>query len=318
MAESIFDDPITSPNEVGENIFDSNDEQTNSVHTQQTISIPTTQEDEDTVYSKEELSDPNTINVSIADENSPLIVFFGPPACGKTMTLVRLTRYLNKQGYEVSPIRNFRPAYDTNYASICNGFDNLICSDDAAKSTARINFMLVQVMKNGRRICQLLEAPGEFYFNKKNPNEPFKNFINTIISKKNRKIWSLMVEPDWLEPTDRKNYVQRIHHLKTKMRIQDKALIIFNKIDKTSFVVGPGKIHKQGALKEVNDLYPGIFTPFLNQNPITKVWRKYNCKFIPFQTGDYSIAASGKQTFQEGPEEYPYMLWKALMSLIHG
>lgn len=317
MADSIFDTPTPSPAVDDDNIFgsDSNVEITDNV---EKVDVAPVAQDDDTTYSQEEFNDPNTINVSISDENSPLVIFFGPPKCGKTMTLVRLTRYLNKQGYEVSPIKNFRPVHDVNYKKICDGFDNLICSDDAAAGTDRINFMLVQVMKNGRRICQLLEAPGEHYFDSKKPNAPFKNFINTIINKKNRKIWSIMVEPDWLEPADRKNYVMKIQRLKTKMRPVDKAIVIFNKIDKTSYVVGPGRIHQAGAIKEVKDLYPGIFTPFANVHPISKFWREFNCKFVPFQTGDYSVAASGKQTFQEGPEEYPRLLWKELMSLIRG
>ena len=43
--------------------------------------------------SKEEYEDPNQIRVTIADAKAPLIILFGPPACGKTMTLVRLARW---------------------------------------------------------------------------------------------------------------------------------------------------------------------------------------------------------------------------------
>lgn len=33
--------------------------------------------------SSEELNDANKIKVTIADYKTPLVVFFGPPACGK-------------------------------------------------------------------------------------------------------------------------------------------------------------------------------------------------------------------------------------------
>lgn len=273
---------------------------------------------ETSAYSPEELRDPANINVEVADKNSPLIIFFGPPACGKTMTMVRLTRYLNKLGFVVEPIRNFRPAYDKNYKLICDDFNNLISSDDAADSTNAINFMLVRVMKNGKHICQLLEAPGEHYFDVKNPQAPFPNFVNTILSGNNRKIFAIMVEPDWLNTEDRRNYVNKIRKLKTKMRSKDKTIIVFNKIDKTSFVVSPGHINNSAAKKEVNDLYSGLFPLFKNENPITKFWRQYNCLFVPFQTGDYSQSASGRQTFQEGPEEYPHQLWEKIQKMIHG
>ena len=315
MNNSIFDNNEAEMKSENTNIFDNNAQvQEESIAV--TNDEPMTGEND--VYSQEELNDPQMINVTIADSKCPLVILFGPPACGKTMTLVRLTRYLNIQGYQVSPIRNFRPAHDKNYAKLCDGFDELINSDDAAESTNKINFMLVQVVRNGRRICQLLEAPGEFYFDAKNPQTPFVNFLNTILNNSNRKIFAIMVEPDWLNASDRKNYVSRIANLKKKMRPRDKAIIVFNKIDKTNFVTSPGHIHEASAMKEIKDLYPGIFTPFANVSPIVKLFRPYDCKFVAFQTGDYSLSASGTQTFQEGPEEYPRNLWKHIMKCITG
>ena len=319
MGENIFDTP--SNNDIipeSNNIFDTqttNSTSETGITNTEVSSQADTQED---TYSSDELNDPQLINVSIADTTTPLVVLFGPPACGKTMTLVRLARYLNSNGYEVSPIQNFRPAHDKNYANLCDGFDTLVSSDDAAASTSRINFMLIQVMRNGRRICQLLEAPGEFYFNPNEPNAMFPNFINTILSRNNRKIFALMVEPNWMNPSDRRNYVNKIAKLKTKMRPSDNVIVVFNKIDKTSFVVAPGRIHENNAIKEIRDLYPGIFEQFKNVNPITSLWRSYDCKFVAFQTGDYSKSASGKMTFQEGPDEYPRNLWAKITKCITG
>jgi GTPase SAR1 family protein len=264
-----------------------------------------------------EMNDPNSISVTIADPNAPLIVLFGPPACGKTMTLVRLTSYLRFEGYTIGPIKNFRPASDSNYVDICTNFDTMINNDNAAKSNARISFMLVEVIKNGRRLCQILEAPGEFYFNPEMPNAPFPNYVNTIINSDNRKIWTIMVEPDWLNQTDRKNYVSKITFLKKKMRPKDRVVFLFNKIDLTNFVHNPGNINNSEAIKEIQNLYPNIFIPFLNQNPITKLWKKYNCNFVPFQTGSYTKAIKGI-TYQEGPREYCVSLWNTLMKKIYG
>lgn len=78
-----------------------------------------------------EMNDPNSIRVTVSDPNAPLVILFGPPACGKTMTLVRMTRFLQSEGYTVAPIRHFRPTSDTNYAKICENFDETINSDDA-------------------------------------------------------------------------------------------------------------------------------------------------------------------------------------------
>lgn len=263
-----------------------------------------------------ELKDANSISVTVSDPVAPLIVLFGPTSCGKTMTLIRLTRYLQKKGYTVAPIRTFRPASDTNYAEICTNFDGMINNDNAAKTTALISFMLVEVIKNGKRLCQILEAPGEFYFNAEMPAAQFPNYVNAIISSNNRKIWTIMVEPDWLNQTDRSNYVSKITYLKQSMRPTDKVVFVFNKIDKTNFVRGVGDVNVSAAITEVQNLYPNIFVPFLNQNPITKLWKKHNCKFVPFQTGFYTEAVNGL-TYQQGPEEYCTKLWSTLMKNIY-
>lgn len=264
-----------------------------------------------------EMNDPNSIKVIVSDPKAPLVILFGPPACGKTMTLVRMTRFLQAEGYIVSPIRTFRPTSDTNYAEICEKFDETMNSDNAAESTDRISFMLVEVIKNGRRICQILEAPGEYYFNPRNPSAGFPNYVNTIISSTNRKVWTIMIEPNWMDHTDRLNYVTKITRLKQSMRPKDSTIFIFNKIDLTNFVRGVGDINKSAAITEIKNLYPNIFVPFLNQNPITKWIKEYNCEFVPFQTGYYTPALNGF-TYQEGPREYCVKLWNAIMNNIRG
>lgn len=264
-----------------------------------------------------ELQDPNSITVTISDSQAPLVILFGPPSCGKTMTLVRLTRFLKSEGYSVSPIRTFRPTSDTNYADICNTFDSTMNSSDAAGSTDRISFMLVEVIRKGRRICQILEAPGEYYFNPKKPNEGFPNYVNTIIASSNRKVWAIMVEPDWMDAVDRRNYATKVARLKQSMRSKDSTIFVFNKIDLTNFVRGVGDINRSAAIREINILYPNIFVPFMNQNPITRFFKEYNCDFVPFQTGYFTRALNGV-TYQEGPREYCVKLWNAIMKSITG
>lgn len=267
----------------------------------------------------EELNDPNKISVTIADKDAPIVVLFGPPACGKTMTLVRLTRFLRENGYTITPIRTFRPTYDANYSEICDNFDVMMNQDDAAKSTSKISFMLVKVSKNGRTICQILEAPGEYYFNPKAPQSPFPRYFNAIKASKNRKIWTIMVEPDWENETDRLNYVDRIKKLKTQMATRDRAVIVYNKIDKTDFLIdNSGNAHMGLARKNIRDLYPNIFEPFRNTNPIVSWFAPYRFDFTIFQTGDYSTAADGTSLFEQGPDVFPRRLWKIILNRVRG
>ena len=284
------------------------------------------QEDKIQGLTKEEYNDPNQIRVTIADGKAPLIIFFGPPACGKTMTLVRLARYLNKNGYKVAPIKTFRPSDDQNYSEICKTetFNHIINTRDAASSTANISFMLVEVIKDGKRLCQILESPGEFLFNPNKPNEPFPSYVNTIIHSSNRKLWAIMVEPNWRDTEDRINYVTRINHLSTQMDARDKTLFIYNKIDTTNFIRKKGQINIPQAMEDISNLYPGIFEMFKNQNPITKWFRTYNCRFVPFQTGTYTPTTKKDNRgnaicdFQEGPIYYPQMLWNEICKSITG
>lgn len=114
--------------------------------------------------SQEEITDANAIRVTIDDPTTPIVVLFGPPTSGKTMTLIRLTRYLNQHGYEVRPVETFRPAADTHYQRMCEKFNEMVYSDNAAEGTSNISFMLVKVTQKGCSICQILEAPGEGYY----------------------------------------------------------------------------------------------------------------------------------------------------------
>lgn len=269
-----------------------------------------------------ELNDPNAIVVTIADKKTPIVVLFGPPSCGKTMTLVRLTRYLKDEGYKIKPIKTFRPSYDDNYKFVCENFDAMINNRYAAQSTDRINFMLVEVIKDGKRLCQILEAPGEYYFDPEFPDAEYPSYVNAIINGENRKIWCVMLEPDWENENDRNNYVTRISNLSTEMRPTDRTIFVFNKIDQTNFVRNRSNVNISQARKEVADLYPGIFAPFRNVNPITRFISEWNCDFVPFQTGKYTKPAKqepGKKlVYEPGPREYPAKLWNTICKRIKG
>lgn len=265
-----------------------------------------------------EINDPNSIKVTVSDPNTPIVVLYGPPSCGKTMTLVRLTRYLITKGYTVVPEKTFRPTYDKNYTGLCDNFDQMINSSNAATSTNQISFMLVKVLQRGKPVCQILEAPGEYYFQPDDPNRPYPAYVHEILNSKNRKIWSVMVEPDWSDSTPRANYVTRISKLKTMMSSRDKVVFVYNKIDLTPYVYGVGQVNIKEAIQNIQNLYPGIFTPFENQNPITKFFNKYNCEFVPFMTGTYNRTMNGGFTYTECHPVYVERLWNALLTQING
>lgn len=264
----------------------------------------------------EEITDPNKIMVNVADTETPIVVLYGPPSCGKTMTLVRLSRYLRSKGYRVDPVRSFRPNSDNNYKRMCDGFDEMLNSNQAAKSTQYMSFMLVKVLdRQARPVCQILEAPGELYFNG-DPKKPYPVYVHKIFSCKNPKVWAIMVEPDWDDYEKRANYVTRVANLKPNCTPRDKFLFVFNKIDLTPYVIGAGNVNVQQSINYIQQMYPNIFVPYENQNPVTRIFRKYNCDFVPFMTGSYAQDNDGDFAYIEGHERYAENLWRAILKYV--
>lgn len=258
-------------------------------------------------------TDPNKIKVTIADKTSPIVVLYGPPSCGKTMTLIRLARWLNKNGFQVVPEKSFRESKDTGYQQLCDNFNSFIDSNDAAKSTNLISFMLVKILDNGKTICQILEAPGEHYYNPGN-NQSRPPYVSEIINAENRKLFAVILDAKWTDASAKKGYVDNVRRLNIDMQTQDKVLFVYNKIDQ-SFTYG-GALST--SIKEVSDQYPGIFESFVNQNPITKMWRKFNCGFVTFSTGSYAPTMDGTFTYTPSLDEYPKKLWNAILQFIKG
>lgn len=265
------------------------------------------------------VADPNKIIATVIDAKTPIVILCGPPSCGKTMTLVRMTRFLHKNGYVVTPDPTFRPADDENYKSICANFNTMLNSTSAASTTNVINFLLVKVSKDGRPICQILEAPGEHYYNPNAPQSPFPPYLETIFNCPNRKAWVLFVEPKWKNAGDRSNFVTRLNELKNRMRPHDRTIFLFNKIDEEpTLIYSPGHVNIREANRHISNLYPGIFVPYRNTMPIVSIFKPYRCDFVPFQTGTYTLASDGTYTFTEGPEEYPRLFWQSIMKSVRG
>lgn len=263
--------------------------------------------------------DVNSIQITISDKQTPLILLVGPPACGKTMTLIRLARYLKEKGYQLEPVRTLRPSTDKAYLDLCNNFNAMLSTPLAANATSLISFMLVRVLRQGKVLCQILEAPGEHYFNPNDPHSPFPTYLNQIFANRMRKIWAFIVEKDWRDEQNRIDYVQRIRDLQLQVDPRDRAIFLFNKIDLTNFVLGRGRVNRSAAKKDIEDNYPGIFEPFRNTHPISSFWRPWRCEFLPFQTGTYTAdSRNGQLYFQSGPDEYPAALWQHLLHFIKG
>lgn len=283
------------------------------------------QEEVKRTYSDAELKNPQTITVDIQDKETPILILFGPPAVGKTMTLIRLAQYLDEHGFTIKSNRSFRPSYDENYKDMCEKFNDLLYDRYAAEKTDGLNFMLLYVYHNGRPILQILEAPGEHYYNPNDKNEPrgqFLPYIQNIINSKNRKIWIYLTEPDWKDREDRTKYAKKIFTMKRLGGNNDKSIILFNKVDKKDeFFGAQGNLNIGQVEKHIKGAYPSLLESFKNTNPITSFWKPFKYIIVPFQTGTYEeVMLDNKlvKSYTKGHDKYPALLWDCIRKIIKG
>lgn len=274
----------------------------NDIFVEESVNISSPDDD---YFSKDD------ILINIADKVTPLAVLLGPACVGKTMTLVRLVRYLVEQGYSVSPDKSFRSVGDNIYRNVCDSFQELINSGNAASGTSYYDCMLVKIMKDGRSILQVVDLAGELLMNY-GLGTTFPYF-HQILNVENPYIWIIMLEPYWRNPKQRREYVERIKSIQTMFSPKDKVIIVANKIDKTPYMEGKTRINSAGVLKQINNEYPGLIELFSNTNPITCLFRPYNCSFIPFVTGTYPIRNDGQMLYVPSSSVFPNLLWKAMI-----
>ena len=70
-----------------------------------TVEIPVT----DNVEERQP-TPPSEIEVHVEDQTAPIILLFGATTSGKSMTLVRLAKYLRKKNYRITVSRTISPA----------------------------------------------------------------------------------------------------------------------------------------------------------------------------------------------------------------
>lgn len=273
-------------------------------------------------------SDSNTTvidedDIKIGDKRAPIVMLFGPPTSGKSMTLVRLARYLRKQGYTVKADPTFKS--DDAYNARCEQFHKNLNTTEALQGNALNEFLMVKVINHGTTVCQILEAPGEHYFNPKKPEEVsarnFRPYLTEIIRNlANRKIWVFITEAEWnVHASVKDSYVSRIRGCKHQLLNRtDRVIILYNKVDQKEELFEDGKLHVSSAEKAMKDEYEGLSNIFKNSNPITSLWRAFNYRFVPFCTGYYTKQISGKHKYNESEERYPRLLWSELMKCFKG
>lgn len=270
---------------------------------------------EDETYTEEEQRDVNAITVTIPDTQTPIVVFFGSPASGKTLALMRMVRFLEAHDYIVVPEEVFRPKTDRHYTKMCANLKEMVYDQYTPGGTDIISFMLVKVLdRAGHPVCQILEAPGEHYFDG-SPDLGFPTYINAIRTAPNRKVWVFFVEQGWGESQGERNlYAQKICSMQNLISPNDKVVFLFNKADKhrASQYNGSGKPIISTFFANINQQYPGIFNRYQNKGLIKLLYGQYNFKAVCFSAGIFNTTANGREVWTLEDDWYCMELWKAI------
>lgn len=150
------------------------------------------------------------IRRNIGKSKAPVVVFVGPPDCGKSMVLQSLVDYLNsskENQFSFDPEEKFLVSINDNnnnneeskrsddkeleeYAKVCNQFKDMIVANaktkqDNVKKGLRgsKNQILVNVKEKNNLILRLLEAPGKDFFAPKDTDAPFNSEWERFFSK---------------------------------------------------------------------------------------------------------------------------------------
>lgn len=257
-----------------------------------------------------------TNKCNIADSQTPILVLFGPSQCGKSMTLVRLVRYLRDvMNYNVEPRRDFISSDNDIYERRCDAFENTINTYAPLPGNEDDEYMLCTVSdQQGNSKLQILEAPGEDYFSLKKENplaQPYPYYFNEIKENKTLKTWCFFLEPDW-EPAQKRQdlvnlYVKRIIGAISFIGRQDRIVFLYNKVDKKSEFIRFGKINLKALTRFASQQYKGLFAAFKEDRLFFKWFKPYMFEFVPFSTGDFSDG-----TFVESKDHFPASLLKAI------
>lgn len=268
-------------------------------------------------YSKEEQQDVNNIDVEIPDTQTPIVILFGAPSMGKTMALLRLIRFFDEKygsdGYKaVEPERVFRPKSDIHYSKMCDAINEMAYSKYTPGPTDNISFMLVKILNTGHPICQILEAPGEHYFDGSSDME-FPHYIKKIMGTPNRKIWVFFVQKDWGKDQNERDFYKKAIH-KVDIGNEDEIVFLFNQAD-----LFKRTLHDDTDLFETNieQQYRGIFSPYRNTWIKRILYGRDNYKKVCFSSGTFSKTQqqekNKKEVWDPGKDNhYCQDFWDAL------
>ena len=226
-----------------------------------------------------------------------------------------MIRFLEGNGYQVVPEEVFRPKTDKHYSKMCVNLKKMVYDQYTPGGTDIISFMLVKVLDGaGHPVCQILEAPGEHYFDGSS-NLSFPTYINAIRTAPNRKVWVFFVEQGWGENQGERNlYAQKICSMQNLISPNDKVVFLFNKADKhrASQYNSNSRPIMSTFFNNISQQYPGIFDKYKNTGLISVLYGPYRFKAVCFSSGIFNKTTNGREVWTLEDDRYCSELWKVI------
>jgi len=265
------------------------------------------------VYEVEELVDPESLTVNIPRSDLPIFMPFRYCCAGGTMLIRRLCVYLRDIGYEVNVVRDFLNWKD--YQKAAEFYESSFDSLEAAPGNSIRDQYLIEVCKNKRSICYILDMSGELQAQFPNENRNPVPFFMQIVCGDNPIIWGIIIENEIGHHNCNVDYYcKAIANTKKFMKPFDKTIVIFNKIDETPFMLSPCSVDQKDAYNYARKRYPDFFNLFKTTNVFQKLVRPYNCDFVTFSSGYYYMHTHNNLRYYANSNNcFPMTLWEHIL-----
>lgn len=241
----------------------------------------------------------------------PIVVFVGPPASGKTMTIVRLAQYLFCQGYTIQTDPTFLNT--KTYRLDCEEFIQKLHTNIALDGPA--GPIMVNIYKGDHLIAKILDVPNNaFNFIDQCENTDWIYILEALIRCNNPKTYVILLDLD-SKICFRNSSVFRnayTNYLLTQLypKIQhsrDHVILLYNKIDATIFGTSRGCHNPNGARKDAEMYYAALFSA-MRRSLLGGLLMLDNFTFKTFCVGVFNNHQN-YQTYSVADDIYPEDLW---------
>jgi hypothetical protein len=263
--------------------------------------------------------------------NHPVVLLIGPPSSGKTVSLIRLARYINTEveGYDVIINRDFISdnSTDQRYEKAVDEFETLMhdVGNKKPNPTKTGAYILLNIRRHQKVFCHIVEAPGEHYFDENKTNQGFKDYLAAILEGKQRVIFAFLFDRKYGRVGDlATRYDQRMSTLLNRFKSHrnnnngekikgDDIILIYNKIDLCKdWRTAGGLIDENQAKQDLSNRFPILM------NNILEIRRnaKRTEHFTVFEAGTFEEEGAEDTFWIQGVSSYPQRLWNTMQTIL--